>query len=180
MSLRTVVSLGLVLTICAAPLLAQPKVVTQTQAMTQPKIKVSGTMTLTEGTVDSMSVSIGVTHMMSLERSTGTNAATGEAKFMDGAEAVNTSTSDLVMGNGPHHGYLVLTKNGSAVFCEWKGTVTTVAGEKEPLSSFAGTFTWTGGTGEFAKITGSGTYKGHFTSPTTYTADWTGEYSLGK
>ena len=187
MSLRTVsramtlfLSVSLLLTICAAPSLAQPKVVTQTQVITHPKIKAAGTMTMTEARVDSMAISIGESHIMSLMRSTGTNAASGEPKFMDGAQAENSSFSDLVLGNGLHNGYTVLAMNGNSVFVEWKGTVTTVPGEKEPLTSFAGTYMWIGGTGEYAKITGNGTYKGHFTSKTAYTAEWTGEYSIGK
>jgi hypothetical protein len=161
-------SVGLVLTICAAPSLAQEK------------ITAAGTMTMTQARADSMAISIGESHIMSLMRSTGTNAASGEPKFMDGAQAENSSFSDLVLGNGPHNGYLTLTVDGNSVFVAWKGTVTTVPGEKEPLISFAGTYIWTGGTGEYAKITGSGTYKGHFTSKTAYTAEWTGEYSIGK
>ena len=187
MSLRTVsramtlfLSVGLVLTICAAPSHAQPKVVTQTQVITHPKIKAAGTMTMTEARRDTMTVGNTEGHVMSLSRSTGTNAATGEAKFMDGAQAVNVYLSDLVNGNGLHNGYTVLAMNGNSVFVEWKGTVTTVPGEKEPLTSFAGTYMWIGGTGEYAKITGNGTYKGHFTSKTAYTAEWTGEYSIGK
>jgi hypothetical protein len=161
-------SVGLLLTICTASLFAQQK------------IKAAGTMTMTEARADTMSVGNTEGHVMSLLRSTGTNAATGEPKFMDGAQAENSSFSDLVLGNGPHNGYLTLTVDGNSVFVEWKGTVTTVPGEKEPLTSFAGTYVWTGGTGEYAKISGGGTYKGHFTSKTAYTADWAGEYSIGK
>jgi hypothetical protein len=180
MSLRNAVSLGLVLTICAAPALAQPKVVTQTQVITQPKIKAAGTQTMTVATRDTMAVGNLEGHVLALMRSTGTNAATGTTKFLDGAQLVTTSFSDLVKGNGPHHGYSTIVQGENSIFTEWKGTVTTVPGEKEPLMSFAGTFTWTNGTGEYAKISGSGTYKGHFTSPTAYTVEWSGEYSLGK
>jgi hypothetical protein len=173
-------SVGLVLTICAASSLAQPKVVTQTQVITHPKIKAAGTMTMTEARRDTMTVGNAEGHGVSLLRSTGTNAATSEMKLMDGAQVVHVGFSDLVNGNGPHNGYTILTMNGNSVFVEWKGTVTTVPGEKEPLTSFAGTYVWIGGAGEYAKISGSGTYKGHFTSKTAYTAEWTGEYSLGK
>lgn len=174
MSLRTVsramtllLSVALILTICTA-------------SLAQEKIKTAGTMTMTEARADTMTVGNTEGHFLSLMRSTGTSAATGETKFMDGAQAVNVSFLDAVNGNGPHHGYLILARDANSVFVEWKGTVTTVPGEKEPLTSFAGTYMWIGGTGEYAKITGNGTYKGHFTSKTAYTADWTGEYSIGK
>jgi len=175
MSLRTVrramtlfLSVSLILTICTASALAQEK------------IKAAGTMTMTEARADTMAVVNTEGHVMSLLRSTGTNAATSETKLMDGAQVVTTSSSDLVSGNGPHHGYTTLVQGGNSVFTRWNGTITTVPGEKEPLTSFAGTYVWTGGTGEYAKISGSGTYKGHFTSKTAYTAEWAGEYSIGK
>jgi hypothetical protein len=175
MSLRTVsrgmtllLGVGLLLTFCAAPSLAQEK------------ITAAGTMTMTQASVDTMIVGNTEGHTLSVSRSTGTNAATGESKLMDGAQAVNVYLSDLVNGNGPHHGYLTLVRDGNSIFVAWKGTVTTVPGKEAPLTSFAGTYHWTGGTGEYAKITGSGTYRGRYTSKTTYTAEWTGQYSFGK
>jgi hypothetical protein len=162
------VSVGLLLTLCTAPSLAQEK------------IKVAGTHTMAQATRDTLSVGNTAGHVLTLQRSTGTNASSGATKFLDGAQMVTTSFSDLVNGNGPHQGYSVVTQDGNSIFTEWRGSVTTAPGEKEPLISFEGTFRWTGGTGEYAKIMGSGTYKGHFTSKTTYTVDWTGEYSLAK
>jgi len=150
-------------------------------SLAEDEIKAAGTMTMTEARQDTMIVGNTEGHNLSLLRSTGTNAATGETKFMDGAQAVNVSFSDLVKGKGPHSGYLILVQNETSVFIKWKGTVTTVQRkEPPPLTSFAGTFNWTGGTGQYAKIKGKGTFKGHFTSPTAYTADWSGEYSLGE
>jgi hypothetical protein len=148
-------------------------------SLAQEKIKAAGTMTMTDAKADTMLVGNTEGHFLSLMRSTGTNAATGENKIMDGAQAVNVSTSDLVKGSGPHNGYLILTLGENSVIIKWKGKVTTAEGKDGPQSSFAGTFNWTGGTGQFAKIKGSGTFKGHYTSPTAYTADWSGEYSLG-
>jgi hypothetical protein len=167
-TLALVLSAALICILCAGISLAQEK------------IKAAGTMTMTEAKADTMLVGNTEGHALALMRETGTNAATGETKFMDGAQAVNVSTSDLVKGNGPFNGYLMLTLGENSVFCKWKGKVTTVMGKDGPQTSFAGTFNWTGGTGQYAKITGEGTFKGHYTSPTAYTVDWSGEYTLGE
>jgi len=161
-------SVGLLLTLGTAPSLAQEK------------LKVAGTLSMTEVRMDTMAIGNVEGHFLALMRSTGTNAATGGTKFMDGAQAVNSSASDLVNGNGMHHGYLILTQGANSVFCKWSGNVTTVQGTEGPRTTFEGTFTWIGGTGEYAKIGGSGTYRGHYTSKIAYTAEWAGEYSVGK
>lgn len=151
-----------------------------TSALAQQKMKVSGKMTMTIAKHDSVTVEPTRNHYLLLSRSVGTNASTGEHKFMDGAKAVNASFADLAQGNGPEQGYAIFSQDGSSITCQWEGRVTTAPGKDAPVISFEGTFTWTHGTGQFANIRGAGTFKGHYTSQTTYEADWMGEYLLGK
>jgi hypothetical protein len=54
---------------------------------------------------------------------------------------------------------------------------TTLAPDKTPHTTFAGTWTYVSGTGKYQGIRGGGTYQGHFSSPTEYTIEWKGEYA---
>ena len=84
-------------------------------------------------------------------------------------------TSDLVNGSGPQSGYWCNTHaNGDRDWGTFEGKITT-SGQQV---SMEGTYKWTGGTGKFKGITGGGTYKGHFPSPTDVVNDWQGEYTL--
>jgi hypothetical protein len=56
----------------------------------------------------------------------------------------------------------------------FEGTVSVAGGEVV----VEGTWQYTGGEGEFAGITGSGTFKTKLTSPTTVEANWQGAYEL--
>jgi hypothetical protein len=60
-------------------------------------------------------------HAMSFYEAKGAGTGSnGEFTF------INQGTSDLVKGNGPHHGYFKATdKNGHVYFSEWQGKVTT-------------------------------------------------------
>ncbi len=147
----------------------------------QEMTKIAGKMQATYVEHQPMEVEDTEGHTMVLGRSEGTNASTGEHVFMDGAHVVNVSFSDLVKGNGPHQGHVTFAKDGDAVYAEWQGTVTTMmSDEGTPMISFEGTFTYTGGKGQYMHIKGSGMYKGQFTSETTYVTEWKGEYSVKK
>jgi hypothetical protein len=150
-----------------------------TSAFAQDMMKIAGKMEATYVKHEPMEVGDTDEHMMILGRSEGTNTSTGEHMFMDGAQLVNVSFADLVKGNGPHDGYIRFTKGEDAVYAKWQGTVTTMmSDEGTPMMSFEGTFTYTGGMGQYMGIKGSGTYKGHFTSETDYVTEWEGEYAL--
>ena len=56
----------------------------------------------------------------------------------------------------------------------FEGNVSIVDGEM----IVEGTWQYTGGDGEFAAISGNGTFKTRLTSPTTVEADWQGAYTL--
>lgn len=120
-------------------------------------------------------------HVFTFATSEGTNASAGKNIFMDGAQVVNYSTGDLIKGNGPQNGYLKITKASDTVFVKWEHkTATTLDKNGMPVTTFIGTFTFIGGTGQFANIKGGGNFKGAFVSKTEYTVDWEGRYSIGK
>jgi len=141
------------------------------------KTKIKGEMTVAYVRQESIDIGDTEGHIISLGKSEGTNFSTGKHKFMDGAQVVNMSFGDLVKGTGPHQGYLKLTEEGDAVFCNWEGKVTT---KGTSLPTFKGTFSYIGGTGKFEGIQGDGTYKGKFISKMIYTVEWEGEYSIKK
>jgi hypothetical protein len=47
-----------------------------------------------------------------------------------------------------------------------------------PITSFKGRMWWIKATGKFENMQGEGTYKGWFTSETSYVVEWEGEYYL--
>lgn len=149
-------------------------------AAAQENIHIAGKWSMTIAKQDTFAVGDAKDHYFSLSRAVGTNLSAGENKFMDGGEAVNVSLSDLVRGNGPHHGYATLTHENSSVYCRWEGRVMTTIIKDAPEISFEGTFSWTGGTGPYVDIRGTGTFKGYYTSSTTYTVEWAGGYTVAK
>jgi len=168
-SLALLVSVAVVLALAA------------TTSIAQQKIKVSGKMTQTYTKQEKLDIGDVEGHTMTLAQESGTNVSTGEHKMLDGAELVNMMFSDLVKGNGPHQGYVTLTKDGDTVMASWNGNVTTVMSkEGKPNITFKGTFTWIKGMGQYANIQGTGTYSGSFISETTNVAEWEGEYFIGK
>jgi hypothetical protein len=148
-------------------------------SVAQDGTKVAGT--ITAAFTDRTDIEIGDMpgHIFSCAASEGTNKSTGENAFMDGAKAMNYSAGDLVNGNGNQNGYVKMMMGDDGAIAKWEHTITTTMGEgDQPMSTFKGTFTWTGGMGKYAGIKGKGTFEGKFTSPTEYTVDWQGEYTI--
>lgn len=147
------------------------------QTMELKRTKVAGKFSLHFTQFETFEVGDVKDHIVSLRKAEGKNINLGEQKFMDGAQLVNFSFDDLVSGNGPHQGYSKLEKNGDSVISKWEGKiVTTLSAKGKPTTSFSGTMHWIKATGHFANMQGGGTYKGHFTSETSYDVEWEGEY----
>ncbi len=145
------------------------------------KTKVSGKMTAAFTKQEKAIVGDTEGHVIGLNESEGTNVSTGKHKFMDGAQLVLMGSSDLVKGTGTEQGYGKFTQNGDAVFFKWEGKLTTtVSTEGTHTTTFAGTFSFIKGTGQFENIHGSGTYKGKAISETSWIAKWEGKYSVKK
>jgi len=116
-------------------------------------------------------------HTMSFYEAKGTGTgSTGEFTFL------NIGTSDLVKGNGPHHGYSKFTdKDGHVYFNKWQGKVTTTKSpEGRPIVKFGGTWSIIRGTGKWENAQGGGTYKGWFTGQGIYTYIGEGEIIMKK
>lgn len=86
------------------------------------------------------------------------------------------AVADLRAGNGTQTGYFMNRHaNGDIDRGTFAGRITTAADGV----TMEGTWTLSGGTGGFSSITGSGSYKGVITSPTTVEVTWEGAYQLG-
>ena len=94
----------------------------------------------------------------------------------------NQGTSDLVKGNGTHHGYYKATdKNGHVYFSKWQGKVTTTKSpEGRPIMKFGGTWSLIRGTGKWKNAQGGGTYKGWFIGQGIFVNTTEGEVTIKK
>lgn len=145
------------------------------------KSKVAGTFNVSVIQHQSIDVADAPGHALVLNEAKGANRSTGRDRYMDGAEIVNSEIADLTQGNGIHQGYVRMIKDGESTVTKWNGKVTTVLSqEKTPITTFEGTWTKLAGTGRYAGISGSGSYKGRMTSETAYVVDWQGEISAPK
>ena len=95
----------------------------------------------------------------------------------DNSSITYWGTTDMQGLQGVQRGYF-LNDHGAAG--QDRGTFEgTVSIEGDELV-VEGKWQYTGGEGEFAGITGSGTFKTRLTSPTTVEATWQGAYELAK
>jgi hypothetical protein len=117
-------------------------------------------------------------HALVLGRARGINRSTGPTLYMDKGEVTNFEFADLTQGNGPQQGYISMSQGADTVISKWSGKVSTkLSAEKRPITSMEGTWTKVMGSGRYRDAKGKGTYKGHFTSQTEYTVEWSGEIS---
>ena len=95
----------------------------------------------------------------------------------DNSAITYCGTTDMQGTQGTQRGYF-LNDHGSAGqdHGTFEGNVSVVAGEVV----VEGTWQYTGGAGDFAGITGNGTFKTRLTSPTTVEASWQGAYQLAE
>ena len=152
-----------------------------TTSLAQQKMKIAGKMTCANVNREAINIGDAEGHTMYLTEAEGINVSTGQQEFLDGAQVVSVSFSDLAKGNGPHQGYVKLAKKDDAAFRKYEGEVTTIlSADGTPMITFKGTFSYIKGTGQLENIKGGGTYKGRYISKTIYTVEWEGEYSIKK
>jgi hypothetical protein len=145
----------------------------------QETTNVSGTIVATEIQTEHVDVGDLNGHVVGLVTSEGTNTNTGNNAYMKNAKVTTISSSDLLNGNGEHHGYTILTLGRTTTYAKWNGTITTTTtGDGTTKSTVAGTFQFVYGTGKYENIKGSGTYRGKMTSENTMSVDWQGEYYI--
>jgi hypothetical protein len=151
------------------------------QSAAQEKFSIGGKITAVITESHMIMVGDAEGHIFLISKSEGTNTSTGKSSFMDGALIDNNNFSDLTKGNGPHEGYIVISKEGGSTIAKWKGNVTTTMSPGNvPMTTMEGTFTYIKGRGLFENIHGGGTYKGKYLSEKTYMVEWEGEYSIKK
>jgi hypothetical protein len=90
--------------------------------------------------------------------------------------------SDLVKGDGSHHGYSKITdEDGDFYFNKWQGKVAAAKSpEGKTVLKWEGTWSITRGTGKWEHAQGEGTYKGWFIGQGIFTYIDGGEYSIKK
>jgi hypothetical protein len=114
------------------------------------------------------------------DHSVALTAVSGEQKCTDplwnGATVAFWGTTDTIAGQGTQSGYFTNAHaEGDQNHGNFQGKVTTNGGEV----TAEGTWTLTGGTGRFVRVSGRGTYKLRVTSPIDAEVVWDGDYSLG-
>ncbi len=145
------------------------------------RLQVGGTFTMTYTQMNPVPVGDVAGHVLISNHATGTNRSTGRDTYMDRAEVANTEIADLTHGNGPHQGYVIYSSGRDSAVNKWSGKITTVLGtDKQPVTTFEGTWNKLNGTGRYAGVTGEGMYRGRMTGQNTYLVEWKGEINLNE
>ncbi len=139
---------------------------------------VAGQFKATYAKQEALPIPDGEGHMLILGEAHGSNTSTGKVSYMDGAQIVNKEIDDLFRGNGPHSGYVTMSKNGEETVTKWSGNVTTVLNKDgTPNTTMKGSWEKVSGTGKYKEVAGTGKYSGYFTSHKDYVVDWDGHLS---
>ena len=148
-----------------------------TTSTAQEKVKINSKYTGVFTKMDRMKIDDTEGHTLNSYEAKG--AGMGSA---GGFTFFNQGVSDLVKGNGTHHGYSKATdKDGHVMFTNWQGKVTTTKSpEGRPIVKFGGTWSFTRGTGKWENVQGGGTYKGWFIGQGIFTNITEGEYFIKK
>ena len=145
------------------------------------KFKISGKTTNAYNKMERINVGDVDGHMISLLVSEGVNLSTGNTGFMDGAQVVAITTSDMINFNGSFQGYVKFIKKGDMTFSKFKGKVTAKpSAEGNPVVLLEGTIDFLKGTGQFENIQGNSSFKGRYLANIIYTTEWEGEYWINK
>ena len=134
----------------------------------------SGSFTGKTGSQAMVSVNDVADHEMSIVEVTGQQSSSDP--LWNGATVVYWGVADLIGGNGTQTGYFMNRHpNGDTDSGTFEARLTTAGG----VVTMQGTWKFSGGTGTFARISGSGTYTGRISSPTEVQTSWEGTYQLG-
>ncbi len=148
-----------------------------TTSLAQEKVKIKSKLYGVFTTFEVMKPGDTEGHTLSLYEAKGAGSGNaGDVTFL------NNGQSDLVKGNGPHHGYSkMIDKDGHFYFSKWQGKVTTTKSpEGKTIMKFGGTWSIAKGTGKWENAQGGGTYKGWFIGKGIYTYIAEGEYFIKK
>lgn len=100
---------------------------------------------------------------------------TGPGTPLDGATVQWTETATLTNGQGPVEGLITFTTPTGTTSSAYRGTVTTDASGRVTAT---GTYRDKSSTGEFAGVTGSGTFSLAYISKTEFAGEWKGDVKL--
>jgi hypothetical protein len=140
---------------------------------------VSGKFTMKYSQQHALPVSDAAGPVLLANEAKGSNSNTGRTDYMNGATVTSVEIADLTQGNGQHQGYVTFAKDGETSVSRWNGRVsTTLSADKQPITTFEGTWTKVGGTGRYEGVSGKGRYKGRMLSPTEYVVAWDGNLNL--
>ena len=114
-------------------------------------------------------------HEMSIAEVSGTQRS--EDPLWNNSAITYWGVTDVLDGKGKQRGYFNnVHPDGGRDFGTFEGRVTATGGGM----TVEGTFTFTGGDGEYRGITGGGTFKTVSKSETDVEATWQGNYELAK
>lgn len=135
--------------------------------------EVSGSFSGTIRNQSVMSVEYQTAHSIGIAHVAGTQS-TADPKW-DNSAISYWAVTDMAGTQGVQRGYFVNDHGPSGSDRgTFEGTISVVAGQ--PVVE--GKWQYTGGEGEFAGITGGGTFKTQLTSPTEVGCTWNGAYEL--
>ena len=141
-------------------------------------IKISGGAELSYSSRHAVDVPDHPGHQLVIGETKGANRNASPRAYFPDAPVTNVEMADLTQGDGPHQGYYTMARGGDTVIAKWSGRVTTtMSREGQPNTNFAGTWRYMYGTGQYAGIMGSGTYRGHFVAADRYAVTWQGSYT---
>jgi hypothetical protein len=141
--------------------------------------KVSGKFTVKYSQQHQLPVTDAAGPVLLANEARGTNTNTGGTDYMNGATVTSIEIADLTRGNGIQQGYITFSKNGESSVSRWNGKVhTTLSADKQPVTTFDGTWTKISGSGRYEEVSGSGRYQGKMVSPTEYVVEWEGELGM--
>lgn len=150
-----------------------------TNCYAQKKISVSGEIKFTFTKTERFNIGDVEGHIISITESEGINTNIGSNVFIDGAKVTHYGFTNMIKGNGPQQGNNKFVTDDGPFFVKYEGKLKTVlSSEGKEITTFEGTYDWTGGTGQYENIMGKGTYEGSFTSDKEYTVNWQGKYHI--
>jgi hypothetical protein len=142
-------------------------------------VRVAGRLTMKYSQQHPLPVGDAAGPVLLANEAKGSNNNTGQTDYMNGAAVRSIEIADLTQGTGAHQGYITFSKDGDTAVDRWNGRVTTrLSADKQPITTFEGTWTKVRGTGRYEGVSGKGRYKGRMLSPTDYVVEWDGEVNL--
>lgn len=136
---------------------------------------ISGSFTGHTAAQSSLSLSDDANHELNLMQVTATQRSSDPD--WNNCHMCYWGTADLRAGNGMQHGYFTTYhSSGDCDFGTFEGKITTIANDM----TIEGTWKFSGGTGKYEGLTGSGTFKGRMTAPGVFEDTWEGNYQLAE